>query len=139
VTGPVPNSSDLDRFAGELNGRLKHGDRFDDQRAGASRTLERERDRYSTLFHSAPDPYLVTDRTGTIEEVNAAAAVLFGVPGSLLAKRSLADSIEAGARDDFRARLDGLIRSGRTDKWLLALESRDGRIIPVEATVAVAT
>jgi PAS domain S-box-containing protein len=170
VTGPVPNSSDLDRFVGGLSGRLEHGDRFDDRHVGPSReergdlisaleelsiaeqdlreqydtlvdahrTLERERDRYNTLFHSAPDPYLVTDRKGTIEEVNAAAAVLFGVPGSLLAKRSLADSIDATARDDFRTRLEGLIRSGRTDKWLLALESRDGRIIPVEATVAVA-
>ena len=104
----------------------------------AQRTLERERDRYTTLFRSAPDPYVVTDSAGTIEEVNAAAGVLFGVPGSLLAKRSLADSIDASARDDFRARLNGLIRSGRTDKWLLALEVRDGRIIPVEATVTVA-
>ena len=106
--------------------------------ADAQRALERERDRYGMLFQSAPDPYLVTDRSGSIEEANGAAAVLFGVPGSLLAKRSLADSIDASARNDFQARLDGLVRSGRTDKWLLALESRDGRAIPVEATVSVA-
>lgn len=170
MTGPVPNSSDLDRFAGRLRARLNKGDvPFDDLRGGisregrgdliaaleelsiaeqelreqyntlvdAQRVLQRERDRYSTLFQSAPDPYVVTDNAGGIEEVNGAASVLFGVPGSLLAKRSLADSLDEAGRNDFQARLDGLIRSGRTDKWLLALQSRDGRIIPVEATVSV--
>ncbi len=170
MTGPVPNSSHLDRFVGELSARLDKGDvRFDDLREGisregrgdliaaleelsiaeqelreqyntladAQRVLQRERDRYSTLFQSAPDPYVVTDNAGGIEEVNGAASVLLGVPGSLLAKRSLADSLDEAGRNDFHARLDGLIRSGRTDKWLMALQSRDGRIIPVEATVSV--
>ncbi len=170
MTGPVPNSSDLDRFVGELSARLNRGDvTFDDKRVGisregrreliaaleelsiaeqelreqyntladAQRTLQRECDRYSTLFQSAPDPYVVTDNAGRIEEVNGAASVLFGVPGSLLSTKSLADSLDETARNDFQARLDGLIRSGRTDKWLLAIQSRDGRIIPIEATVSV--
>jgi PAS domain S-box-containing protein len=170
VTGPVPYSSDLGRFVGELSGRTGKGDaHFDDQHSGASRetrvelisvleelsiaeqelrerydtlvdahrTLERERDRYSTLFLAAPDPYVVTDRTGVIEEVNGAASVLFGVPGSALAKKSLAECIDSNARKDFLSRLESLVRSGRTDKWLLALEARDGRIVPVEATVSV--
>src|SRR6185436_4902910 len=46
--------------------------------AEAQRLLEVERNRYRTLFNLAPDPYLVTDESGTIEEANAAAAELFG-------------------------------------------------------------
>ncbi|MEO8910930.1 MAG: ATP-binding protein [Gemmatimonadaceae bacterium] len=170
MTGPVPNSSDLERFVGELGGhRGKSGGAFDDRRASTSgearaelisaleelsiaeqdlreryegladsqRILENERDRYRTLFHAAPDPYLVTDKKGTIQEANGAAGVLFGAPDKLLVTKSLIDSVDSDARGGFQTRLEGLTRSGGSDKLFLPIQSRDGRTIPVEATVSL--
>src|SRR5437868_15487476 len=57
----------------------------------AQRMLEVQRNRYRTLFDSAPDPYLVTGETGIVEEANDAAAELFSVPAAFLVGRSLAN------------------------------------------------
>ena len=102
----------------------------------AQRMLEVQRNRYRTLFDLAPDPFLVTDEAGTIEEANAAAAVLFGVPGALMVGKPFASFVEAHARSEFRAHLVGLLTADRLDKWMIETKVRDGRMIAVEATVA---
>jgi PAS domain S-box-containing protein len=104
----------------------------------AHRNLEVERGRYRTLFHSSPDPYLVTDERGTIEEANAAAGELLGIESSKLTNKSLMPYLDADARRGFYTQLGNLgDAGGKLDKWVLTIASRDGRAIPVEATVSV--
>jgi PAS domain S-box-containing protein len=102
----------------------------------AHRQLEVQRNRYRTLFDFAPDPYLVTDGSGVIEEANAGAAALIGVPGKLLEGKLLVSFVEQNARSEFRAHLSGLLRAPRIDKWMIEVKGRDGRILPVEVTVS---
>jgi PAS domain S-box-containing protein len=102
----------------------------------AHRHLELERERYHTLFQLAPDPYLVTDHKGIIEEANAAAGELLGVPSALLVRKPLLGYLDAEARSEFEHRLDRLTSAGRWDKWSLAIEARDGKLIPMEATAS---
>lgn len=95
-----------------------------------------ELERYHALFQFAPDAFLVTDQKGTIEEANAAAGELLGVPSALLPNKSLLAYLDAEARGEFESRLRRLAESGRLDKWALAIEGRDGRIVPMEATAS---
>ncbi|MFL5552144.1 MAG: ATP-binding protein [Gemmatimonadaceae bacterium] len=102
----------------------------------AHRELAIQRNRYHTLFDLAPDPYLVTDNLGAIEEANAVAAEMLGVHSKLLQGKLFVTFIEPHARPEFRAHLAGLARTRRIDKWNLEIKVRDGRVIPVEATVS---
>lgn len=47
--------------------------------ANARQVIETERQRYQELFQFAPNGYLVTDESGTIQEANHAAAKLLNV------------------------------------------------------------
>jgi len=169
VTVPLPSSSDLDRFSGELHVTRDDSRRLVSPAADvtsrenraeliatleelsivegelraqyealleAHRHLELERERYHTLFQLAPDPYLVTDHKGIIEEANAAAGELLGVPSALLVRKPLLGYLDAEARSEFEHRLDRLTSAGRWDKWSLAIEARDGKLIPMEATAS---
>src|SRR4051812_11146593 len=78
-----------------------------------------QRTRYQTLFNFAPDPYIVTDEHGIIEDANAAAVELLGVRAPQLLRKPIASFIEMHARQEFRAHLAGLPVSGRLDKWML--------------------
>jgi len=101
----------------------------------AQRMLEIQRNRYRTLFDLAPDPYVVTDESGVIQEANAAAAELFGVPGALLVGKPLVTFVEMHVRPEFRAHLLGLLKTERLDKCMIELRVRDSRLVSVEATV----
>ena len=169
MTVPLPSSSDLDRFSGELHVTRDDSRRLVSPAADvtsrenraeliatleelsivegelraqyealleAHRHLELERERYHTLFQLAPDPYLVTDHKGIIEEANAAAGELLGVPSALLVRKPLLGYLDAEARSEFEHRLDRLTSAGRWDKWSLAIEARDGKLIPMEATAS---
>ncbi|MDQ6872106.1 MAG: PAS domain-containing protein, partial [Gemmatimonadota bacterium] len=169
MTTPIPSSSDLDRFPGELRVRrddprrqlstaadamsrqnraeliatleelsIVEGDLRSQHEAliEAHRELELQRERYHTLFQLAPDPYLVTDQKGLIEEANAAAADLLGVPTAQLVRKPLLAYLDPEARAEFEHRLNRLTSSGYLDKWALAIESRDGRLVPMEATAS---
>lgn len=98
--------------------------------------LEVERDRYRAIFDHAPDPFLVTDDRGTIEATNPAAVELLGRESGSLAAKSLLYCLAADARHDFEACLASVSESGRLERRVLAIQSGDGRIIPVEATVS---
>ena len=170
MTGPIPGSSDIDRFADstELSRErdvshygVTHRPTLRDNHehllaayeqlsmaeealrtqhealAEAQRLLEVERNRYRTLFNLAPDPYLVTDEAGSIEEANAAAAELFGIPAVLLIGKPFVSFVELRSRPDFRAHLDGLSTAEGLDKWMIETRVREGRIISVEATVSI--
>ena len=169
MTTPVPGSSDIERFSGELQVSGDRSGAFYDRKPSDApsdgraqllsaleelslaeeelraqhetllethRHFELERERYHTLFHLAPDPYLVTDENGAIQEANAAASELLGVASAHLVHKPFSAFIDSQARRELNAYLSGSARSGRLDKWALGIEKRDGRIIPVEATVS---
>ena len=102
----------------------------------SQRMLEVQRNRYQTLFDIAPDPYVVTDESGLVEEANAAAAELFGVPAALLIGKPLVSFIEMEARSDFRKRLVKLGEAFSLDKWTTDIRVRGGRLVSVEATIS---
>jgi PAS domain S-box-containing protein len=79
----------------------------------------------------------VTDGLGVIEEANAAAAELFGIPAKLLVGKQLATFVDSNARSDFRTRLHSLAHGTPADKWMIDTRIRDGKLVTVEATVAV--
>ncbi len=102
----------------------------------AHRQLEQQRERYHTLFQLAPDPYLVTDQKGIIEEANAAAGDLLGVPTAHLVRKPLFGYLDAEARAEFDHCLERLTSAGRLEKWPLAIEAPDGTLVPMEATAS---
>jgi PAS domain S-box-containing protein len=98
--------------------------------------LEIQRNRYRTLFNLAPDPYVVTDASGRIEEANAAASQLLGVPSKLLAGKPLVTFVEPRSRHEFQTQLQALGTGVHVQKWMIETMMRDGRIATVEATVS---
>ena len=98
--------------------------------------LEIQRNRYRTLFDFAPDPYLVTDGLGTIEEANTSAADLFCSPGQLLVGKPLVALVEPRSRPEFRTHLAALGDGMHLDKWMFEIRASDGRTITVEVTVS---
>ena len=98
--------------------------------------LEIQRKRYHTLFDLAPDPYLVTDASGTIEEANAAASALLGMASKQLVGKSLATFVEAHSHPEFQAQINALGKGVHVEKWTIEALVRDGRLASVEATVS---
>ncbi len=98
--------------------------------------LEIQRNRYRTLFDFAPDPYLVTDGLGTIEEANTPAAELFCSPGQLLVGKPLVALVDPRSRPEFRTHLAALGDGMHLDKWMFEIRASDGRTITVEVTVS---
>jgi PAS domain S-box-containing protein len=97
--------------------------------------LEIQRNRYHTLFDLAPDPYVVTDGSGTIEEANAAASALLGVAGKLLVGKALVTFVDGRSRSEFQTQLNALGNGVHVEKWMIETV-RDGRLATVEATVS---
>jgi PAS domain S-box-containing protein len=98
--------------------------------------LEIQRNRYRTLFDHAPDPYLVTDGSGIVEEANAAAGDLLGLPAKLLVGKPLVTFVDQRARAEFREHLGALGSGVPIDKWAIDARVHDGRQVTVEATVS---
>lgn len=140
MTAPLSSSSDVNSFSNELqvSRDVGEGDLRSRYEAllRAHSHVARERERYHALFERAPDPCLVTDHAGTIEEANAAAGELLGVPPGLLPKKSLLAYLDVEARSELLRRVGSLTDSGRIDKWPVMIETRDGRIVPMDATAS---
>lgn len=103
----------------------------------AQETVEVERRRYRTLFEFAPDPYVVTDADGVIQQANASAAEFLGVPAAVLFGKPLINFVDMRARAEFRAHVRGLASAPRADKVLIEFSAREGRTVPVETAVAL--
>lgn len=74
------------------------------------------------LFEHAPDPYLVTDRRGTVQQLNGRAMALFGASAD---SRSIIDLVHS----DHRTTLDAAVRSLGDDQrhaLTLSFETREG-------------
>jgi PAS domain S-box-containing protein len=95
-----------------------------------------QRNRYRTLFDLAPEPYVVTDGVGTIEEANAAASELLGLPGKSLVGKPIAAFVDERSRPEFETRLNALGAEDRVDTWMIDTRVREGRLAAVEATVS---
>lgn len=102
----------------------------------AHRQLEIERHRYQALFDAAPDAFIVTDHSGTIVQVNAAASQILGAPTEVLRNQPLITFIESDGRRGFRSHFGSLIVEGRMDKWSMEIKVPDGRKMAVEVSVA---
>jgi PAS domain S-box-containing protein len=170
VTGPIPSSSDLDRFSNNLQVSRENAEtRFNALAGGTPRegdtellaaleelsvaeeelraqhesllevneSLELERERYRMLFHLAPDPYIVTNEAGMIEEANAAATTLLARQSSPLVDRSFFMYLDNESRQSVGTALANLATSGRVDKWRLTLRTAANETVQVEATVSV--
>lgn len=98
--------------------------------------LEIQRNRYRTLFDHAPDPYVVTDGSGTIEEANTAASDLLGLPAKLLVGKPLGTFVDQRSRGDFRAHLTALADGAPIDKWTIDARVHEGRLVTLDATVS---
>jgi PAS domain S-box-containing protein len=103
----------------------------------AHQNLELERERYRVLFSNAPDPYIVTNESGVIEEANSAAARLLGFETPFLEGRLFFAFLDPSTRELMRHAVSALAASDRLEKWNLTVHGPDGRLTPVEATVSV--
>ena len=97
------------------------------------RELAQVRDRYFALFERAPDAYLVTNADGIIEEVNAAAEAMFGVPRRLLVGKSLRVYLR-GDTGAFERALKDLRRGHAVSEVALCLHRRKGEPVDVGVT-----
>lgn len=103
--------------------------------AATQHELAVEERAYRELFELAPDPYLVTDADGRIEDANRAAADLLGVPRHLLEGRVLAGFVQPETRKEFRRGLLALARNGHARDWDLTIHPRRSPPLIVAAEV----
>lgn len=98
--------------------------------------IEQERQRYQELFEFAPDGYLVTDKFGTVQEVNRAAASLLNLAQKHLIGKPLVSFVPSERRANFRALLNQFTRLDRVQEWELTLQPRQTDV-PVIAALTV--
>lgn len=70
-----------------------------------------ERQRYYDLFDAAPEGYIVTDRSGTIQEANRAASVLLAIHKESLRGRNLLNLTPKEQQMDIRAGMNRAIQT----------------------------
>lgn len=100
--------------------------------------LAAHRQRFQDLFELAPDPYLVTDLTGSLLQINRAAADLLGLDPAALNGRVLGNYFALEDRRNFRRRLLTLPARRGVLEWEARLLVRGGnRVMDVAIRVAV--
>jgi PAS domain S-box-containing protein len=101
--------------------------------------LEREaseRQRLADFFHFAPEPYVVTNAEGIIQEANVAAASLLGVRVEAVVGKPLATFFAVGARAGFRSQLRRLATAEcESARWQTRLRTRTQATLPAEVGV----
>ncbi|MDZ8185520.1 MAG: EAL domain-containing protein [Nostoc sp. ChiSLP02] len=95
--------------------------------------LDKERQRYRDLFEFAPDGYLVTNTTGTIQEANHAAATLLNVRQQYLVGKPLIIFIAQQDRQFFSSQINNLQKQLN---WEINLQPRSGKPVPVSVRVS---
>lgn len=108
----------------------------EEELATTHQTVEMERQRYQDLFNFAPDGYLVTDTSGTIQEANCAAAMLIGVSQDFLVGKPLVVFVAKGDRKIFRTLLTQLTQRQRVQDWEVRLQPRENPPFHTALTVA---
>jgi PAS domain S-box-containing protein len=102
----------------------------------AREAVEAERQRYQELFDLAPDGYLVTNRNGTIQETNRAAAKLLNVEPRFLVGKPLTIYIAKEEHLTFFSQLSQLSQIDRLQDWEVRLQPRNGKFFDAALTVA---
>jgi PAS domain S-box-containing protein len=95
-----------------------------------------ERRRYQDLFEFMPNPYLVSDTQGKIQEANRAATKLFKVEQSFLLNKLLVSFIPQQERSAFRSKLNQLHQCDRVQEWTIRMQPRNGD--PFDAAMTIA-
>jgi PAS domain S-box-containing protein len=89
---------------------------------------------YRSIFQNAPLPVVLTDRYGTIQDVNVAAAGLLRRDAHYLHRKPLAALVTAPSRDKFRVQL-AMMTEDRPREWHLELRRNGDVSVDVWATV----
>lgn len=98
--------------------------------------VELERQRYQTLFNSAPDAYLVTNTLGVIQNANLAAANLFNVNRTFLVSKPIIVFVAQEDRKMVTTQLNQLTVFPVRD-WEVLLQPRQGD--PLTGSIAICT
>lgn len=106
------------------------GDRLATQQAAMDDAVQH----YRRLFQQAPLPIILTDRYGTIQDANAAAANLLRRDAHYLHRKPLATLVEVPARETFRDQL-GMMAEDQPKEWHLQLRRHGDLSVDVWATV----
>jgi PAS domain S-box-containing protein len=132
---------DLEQSAEELRVTSEELRSQSDQLLMAGRAIDAERVRFERLFDLAPDPCIVTDMMGGIQELNRAAAKLIGVERTLLQRKPFAAFLSAESTREFRSLLTRLGRMEAVRDVALVLTPRLGGHVPmsVRATLLPAS
>jgi PAS domain S-box-containing protein len=104
----------LDDVADSLDAVSAAVGELEDDSAEAHQTASELAHRYEGLFRGAPDPYVVTDESGVIRELNAAAERLFGRARTHLIGKPLLPLVAPADIDRYLARLSALRDRGRS-------------------------
>jgi PAS domain S-box-containing protein len=89
--------------------------------------------RYFDLYNFAPVAYIRLDQNGVVEEINQAGCQMLSSMHSTILRRPLIVFMTSASRTDF---LEHMRRCRTTDALVeteLALQTRDGRVVPVRA------
>ncbi|MFN6469162.1 MAG: putative bifunctional diguanylate cyclase/phosphodiesterase [Nostoc sp. SerVER01] len=95
--------------------------------------LDKERQRYQDLFEFAPDAYLVTNTTGTIQEANHAAASLLHVRQKYLVGKPLILFIAQQDRQVFSSQMNNL---QQLLNWETNLQPRGEKSFPASVKLS---
>jgi two-component system, OmpR family, sensor histidine kinase VicK len=98
--------------------------------------VEIERERYKKLFEDAPDPYLVTNAAGVIEEANTAAENLFNWPRSFICDKPLTVFVASTERKEFRIQLEQLRILGAITEWEIQMLASNRVSFPAAISVS---
>lgn len=94
---------------------------------------ERERARYEQLFDDAPEAAIVTDRFGTIEELNRRACQLLETTARYAVGKPLSVFVAGASRREFRRRLTAAgSTTADVQSWQLEVSRRDAGELVVE-------
>jgi PAS domain-containing protein len=100
----------------------------------AQAELARERERYWQLFDLMPQPYVVTERSSVITEVNRAAAQLFNVSQRFLVGKAMSVFV-CEDRAGFLTEVSRLAAAGGSADVAFKLRPRERAPLDVVATV----
>lgn len=101
----------------------------------AQYSLVEARQRYQDLFDFAPDPYLITDQHGYIQEANRAAQDMFGISARRLVGKPLAVYIAAAGRPAFRSFLESCQYTETTCYFETTIRPRSRGAFPAALSV----